>query len=467
MIAVVGGGLGGLSAAVCLAARGREVVVLEAAPELGGKAGEVTVDGVAFDTGPSVLTLPDVVRGVFAEAGVEPPELLPVERARMRFPDVVVDLGHGEEGVLDGVRDGLGGAAADDARAFLAYSRAIWDAVAPTFVLGEAPTLASVLARGPRALGELWRADPLRTMQAAIDARVRDPRLRAVFSRFATYNGSDPRRAPATLNCIAWVELGIGAYGVRGGMRELARALEATARSLGVHIRTSTPVEALDAGHDGIRGVRLRGGERLRVDAVVCNADARHLADVLLPGSVQPASDPSTSGWTCVLRVPRTSRPAHEVLFAMPYEREFADLFDERRAPADPTVYVCAQEPAHARTGWAHEEALFAMINAPAGCTDVSASRARALERLEAAGIAGEVVWERDPAGLAARFPGSAGSLYGAASNTRTAAFRRPANRAPVPGLYLASGSAHPGGGVPMVLQSGRTAARLVLGDRP
>lgn len=471
MIAVVGGGLGGLAAAAVLSARGREVVVLEAAPELGGKAGENTFDGAAFDTGPSVITLPDVLRGVFTDAGVDLDdhlELLPVERTRLSFPDATIEHGHGPSAFVEGVARGLGERAADEADAFLTYSRRIWESVADTFVLGEAPTLGGLVARGFRALPELWNADPLRNMQTAIDARVHDPRLRAVFSRFATYNGSDPRSAPATLNCITWVELGIGAFGIRGGVRRLVDALVQVGSSSGARYRTDSPVTRLEADSDGVRRVTLASGESLEVDAVVCNADARHLTETLLPGSVEVAPGFSTSGWTGVLRTPRRERPAHEVLFHLPYADEFRSLFDERRAPAQPTVYVCSQEAAHGRAGWRDEEALFVMVNAPAGCTDVATARARALERVEDAGLAGpmEVVWERDPQGLAHRFPGSNGSLYGAASNSRVAAFRRPANRTRVPGLYLASGSAHPGGGVPMVLQSGRIAARLVLEDQ-
>lgn len=186
------------------------------------------------------------------------------------------------------------------------------------------------------------------------------------------------------------------------------------------------------------------------------------------------------SGWTGIVRARRRvgqdARAAHTVLFPEEYLEEFADIFDRDRPPQAPTVYCCAQEPCHQRRGWADHEPVFIMTNAPpeprggARPAEVyTALRERALGRLRGAGlIDGDdaVVWERAPAGLAAAYPGSRGALYGASSNSLFAAFKRPANRVSgLPGLYLASGSAHPGGGMPLCVLSGRMAARHVCED--
>jgi phytoene dehydrogenase-like protein len=165
------------------------------------------------------------------------------------------------------------------------------------------------------------------------------------------------------------------------------------------------------------------------------------------------------------------------VLFPAEYLQEFTDIFDHDQPPAEPTVYLCAQEACHGRTGWAEQEPVFVMANAPAEPENEArppevweALGRTVLERLDAAGLRASgdaIVWERTPTQLAAAFPGSRGSIYGAASNSPLSAFRRPANQVrSVRGLFLASGSAHPGGGVPLCLLSGQAAAEAALADR-
>lgn len=486
-IVVVGAGLGGLAAAVRMAAHGHPVTVVEAAEQPGGKAGEVVVDGVGFDTGPSVLTLVSILRDLLAEAGVDLRDELeltePDPAFRYLWPDgTQLDIRPTVEGTAAEVGRTLGAEAEQDFVGFMAYSRRLWEEAAPWFVLADAPTVGRLASVGPKGWLAATRIDPFRTMSAAIEAQVRSPHLRDVFERFATYNGSDPRRAPATLNCIAHVEMGLGAHGVEGGIHALVRTLVRVAERMGVHFRYGCSVQRLEIDGGRVAGVRLASGERLPAADVVVNADVAHLVADLLP---EPATrgltgdhPPSTSGWTAVVRVPAdASRAGHTAIFPARYREEFEALFEAERPPDDPTVYVCDQAIAHRRVGWVSGHVpVFLMVNAPAepadghSVTDWADLRQRALARAEAAGVIpsnAEVVWQRSPTGLASRFPGSRGSLYGAASNNLFAAFRRPPNRLPrVPGLYLASGSAHPGGGMPLCLQSGRLAAGQLLARR-
>jgi phytoene desaturase len=484
-VIVVGGGIGGLCAAIAAACDGHRVRVLESGETLGGKAGTTVIDGVEVDTGPSVLTLPDVFDTLLRRAGTtladEATVFLPSPACRYQFADgLIVDLFSDREQTRASVQAALGASAARELDGFLDHARGVWEAAAPWFIFRDAPSLSKVITFGPAGWRDLSRIDALRTMDAAIEARVKEPRLRWILRRYATYNGSDPRCAPGTLNCIAHVELGLGVYGVEGGIGALVAALARVATRLGVEIETGARVSQIRTHQGRVQGVTLAHGGTLDARAVVANADARHVLVDLLPGGTRHGLDeepvPSTSGWVGIVRAKRRpDRVPHAVLFPKDYAHEFVDLFDHDRPPVEPTVYLCAQERAHRRTGWPDAEPVFVMANAPAEPArgarphDGGALRATVERRLREADLISDgdtVVWERSATELAARFPGTRGAIYGGASNDKFAAFRRPPNRvASVPGLYLASGSAHPGGGMPLCALSGVAAARAVHAD--
>jgi phytoene desaturase len=482
---VVGAGIGGLSAAITLAAAGRRVLVLEAHSRAGGKADVCELDGVEVDTGPSVLTLPEVFQQLIASAGLDPQRELGLRRLSPAFryvyaDGVSLDLHHRPDDTLKSVSSALGADAARELSQFMRYAEGIWSAAAPVFVFGPAPSVGGMLRGGLGTLGAVLRIDPLSNMRDAIARRVRSPHLRMLLERYATYNGSDMRRAPATLNCISHVELALGGFGVEGGIAALVRALERAARALGVVFRFGTRVQQVCMRGAQVCGVRVDDGT-FEAPVVVMNADVAHVLRDLVPARpilTNPALgiEPSMSGYNAIYRVRRRPRVPHTVLFPRDYAAEFADIFDRDTPPREPSVYVCAQEACHGRSGWAAHEALYVMANAPAephGGARPAAIwtelRAAVHARLLQAGLVepdAELLWERTPTDLARRFPRSRGSIYGAASNGRSAAFQRPKNVVPgVRGLYLASGSAHPGGGLPLAAQSGRQAAAEALVD--
>lgn len=485
-VAVIGAGMGGLAAAVELAGAGHDVEVFELADEPGGKVGTAKADGVGFDTGPSLLTMPGVLAEIFDTAGTSLDRELELVRTdpwfRYVYPDgVQLEIHHDIRKTLGSIEETLGRGPRNEFEKFLAYAKRVWEAAAPNFIFSEPPSIRSVFDLGVRKWRELRDIDPLRTMMAAIQSEVSDWHLRWFLARYATYVGSDPRHAPATLNCIPWLELGRGSWGVRGGMHRIARALERCARRHGAEFRYDTAVHSVQTRGDRIAAIETDQG-RHSVDAVVANGAVRQLTDDLLDsratGAVETPDPVSMSAWTAIVRaerVPTAERRAHTVLFPEAYEREFVDIFDRNRPPRDPTLYLCAQEKAHGRSGWRTSEPLFVMANAPpepvSGESDGDWDRLKehTLRRLRAADVLtddDEIVWERTPTELARRFPGSRGAVYGAASNSRLAAFNRPKNSvADIEGLYLAGGGVHPGSGVPMCLQSGRLAASALRRD--
>jgi phytoene desaturase len=481
-VVVVGSGIGGLVSALLLAERKLSVVVLESASEPGGKAGTAHFEGCEFDTGPSILTLPQVFEEVFREVGERLDEHVTLLRPEPAFRYYFADHGHFDvhhllDDTVDSVRSSFGADAAREFAEYLEEARAIWEAAAPNFVLSEAPRFSKWVFGSLLRLPTLSRIDALRSMNQAIEARVRTPELRMILQRYATYNGSDVRRAPATLGCIAHVELGLGGFGVRGGIYELVRALVASCRARGVEFVFDACVDSIELARSGVSGVVCADGRRWTTRQVVVNADVAQVFDRLLPGKAArfgpPRQPASMSAYNAVYRAARRERAAHAVLFPSDYLAEFRDIFEEGRVPREPTVYLCAQEVAQGRSGWTDDEPVFAMVNAPAlsmakgpEADPFETQTPRLIERgLLSAGD--RVVWRRTPEELAERFRGSDGALYGAASNDKWSAFRRAANEVvKIPGLFVASGSAHPGGGLPLVAQSGRQAARALLRRR-
>lgn len=475
-VVVIGSGIGGLCAAISLASQGADVEIWEAARGPGGKAGSVLLEGVRVDTGPSLLTLPDAFDAVLAPTHLKLQDLVTLVRPEPAFmyqwPDgVALPMYHAVEDSLDCVGKVLGAQARTELASFLAQAARAWEVSAPRFIYTADIPYREFFS--PRALSMFMALDPLRSMENSICRQVREPHLRDLLRRYATYNGSHPGRAPATLNCIAHVELSLGGFGVQGGIAALVDALVGVAMARGVRFQYQRPVDRLEVAQGRVVAVQAEG-QQAAVDAVVCNADVACLTGTLLKGVSTGLPEPgeaSLSGWTGIFRSTGRPQAAHTVLFPKVYSEEFVDLFDRRRPPQDPTVYASAQAMAHQAGRWADSQPLFAMINAPAGWVGDSAPLAvEARQRLVTAGLLGEndaLSWSRSPADLAAQFPGSQGALYGSSSNSMLSAFNRPSNRVPgIKGLYLASGSAHPGGGLPLCALSGRAAAMACLADR-
>lgn len=481
---IIGAGVGGLSAAIRLAAAGQRVLILEQNAQVGGKMGEVTEAGFRWDTGPSVITMRHVLEDLFRAAGRRLEDyltLLPVEPlTRYFYPDGVV---------LDATRD-LPRMAEQIERieprdvegylAYLSYAARLHRITGPAFIYGD-PVSLRTFRQAP--LHDWVHVDGWRTMHRAICSFVRSPHLRQLLGRFATYVGASPYRAPATLNVIAHVELTGGVWYPQGGVYAIARALERLARELGVEIRTGVRAERIEVRQGRAAGV-IAAGDFIPARHVLSNVDIAATYARLLPSGTAPArtlrtlteAEPSVSGFILLLGV-RSEHPQlahHNIFFCADYAREFDDIFTRGLPPSDPTVYVAItakRDPAHAPPGC---ENWFVLVNAPPlGPRFDWAQRAgeyrdHVLATLAQRGvdIRERIVVEKmlTPLDLERLTGARRGALYGASSNDPLAAFHRPPNRSrEVPGLYFAGGAVHPGGGVPMVMLSGAAAARRIL----
>ena len=493
-VAVVGAGLGGLAAAALMAHRGLAVTVLEKNEAVGGKMGRWTERGYSFDTGPTLLTMPFVVRELFASVGRSVDDYLrmvPVEPlCRYFYPDGSRLDAFSDPDRMDAELQRFAPGDAAGFRRFLEHGRSIYDASAEPFLFSPFGSWnLRTLWKNLRHLPAVAHLDAFRTLDEAVRDHVHDRRLQQLLNRFATYNGSSPYRAPATLSLIPAVEFGMGGWYIKGGMYGLAKALELLARECGAVIRTGCAVRRVLAGRDGVKGVETETGEVIHTDRVICNADALYALRSLIPDAGAERVrrvEPSLAGFVIMLGV-HHRYPAlahHNVFFSPDYEAEFDALFRRGLPAENPTVYVSASsavDPTMAPEGHSN---LFILVNAPAlpagnGTHDRSwdwkrnagGYRDRVLDLLEERGLADlrrHVVVERmiTPEDFRVRFNAFRGAIYGLSSNTRWSAFLRPSNRVRrIRGLYLVGGSTHPGGGIPLVLLSGRITAGLVMED--
>jgi phytoene desaturase len=497
-VVVVGAGMGGLAVAARLRAQRHEVTVLEQADTIGGKLGWFARDGFGFDTGPSLLTLPAVYRDLFLKTGEaleRSIELVPVDPVfRYRFDDgTELDLPNASQGRLIAALDGaLGPGSGAQWAELMERAGRIWDVTRGPFL--ESPLDGSrTLLRLSRRVGDLTTVAPWKTLRGLGRQYLSDPRLRVLLDRYATYAGSDPRRAPAALVTIPYVEQSFGAWYVRGGLRRLGEALHQRVLDVGVTLRTGTRVEQVLVEGGRVGGVELAGGHRLAADVVVSDVDAAQLYGRLVAGPLADQAHrrlaratPSLSGFVVLLAL-RGRTPGlrhHTVLFGSDYDAEFDAVFGTgRRAGrpcpvADPTIYVSAPDDPALRPDDDHES-WFVLVNAPRHAVDDAATGIdweapglasgyadRLLDLMAERGldVRDRVMWRelRTPADLERATGSVGGSIYGSSSNGTRAAFLRPANRSPVDGLFLVGGSAHPGGGLPLVGLSAAIVAEQV-----
>jgi phytoene desaturase len=488
-IVVIGAGVGGLATAARLAATGHQVTVFERADTVGGKLGRYVHDTPAgsfhFDTGPSLLTLPEVFADLFEATGAKLDEyldLVPLDPiVRHVFPGGGPTLDSCADPAVfaDRIGTALGDRAAADWQRLWRRAARVWEASNRDILrrrIDSPLDLASLAWR----LGDLAAIAPGRTLRGLGRRHLTDPRLRMLLDRYATYTGADPRRAPAALVAVPYAELTFGGWYLRGGLGTLADALLTRCLDLGVVVQTGTTVTRIDAAGGRVTGVRLAGAAApAPADVVVANVDALTVYRDLLPSPRRLAglTDRSLAGFVLLLGVAGDSGLAHHnVFFPGDHDAEFDAVFGDpgrgvRARPAvDPTVFVTVADDPMVRPDG--HEAWFVLVNAARHGTATSAvdwrrpglAEAYADRILDVLAERGVDVRDRllfreirTPADLEVATGAPGGTIYGTAGG-----LLRPANRGPAHGLFLVGGSSHPGGGLPMVTLSAQIVAEEI-----
>ncbi len=486
-VAVIGGGLGALSGAIRLAKMGFKVQLFEKNDKLGGKMNELALGPYRFDTGPSLLTMDFVVDDLFKFAGFDRSgflEFVPIDPiCRYFFPDgSMMDTSSNMGKMLIAINT-LSPSDTESYRKYLAYCERIYKLTADIFLFTPIHELNKLMEKGnPGILFKLYQMDPFRSFHQGVSRFFSDPRLIQLFDRYATYNGSDPFQAPATLNVISYVEYGLGAYYIKGGMYRLVDAMEEIAKRLGVVIMKSTQVEKILWGDKKVKGIVING-EEISSDYVLCGTDVVVAYNSLIDGFPSRRRklnnfEPSLSGmvflWGVGKKHPELKH--HNIIFSLDYKQEFEQIFGECRVPDDPTIYISITSktnPEHAPT---NGENWFVLLNMPYLMSgqenqfwdnEIERMRKAIFNRLKGIGIdiSESIEEERaiTPLDFLRTYSSNQGSIYGVSSNSMSMAFKRHANRSrDIEGLYFAGGSVHPGGGIPLVMLSGKMAAELI-----
>ena len=489
-VVVVGAGIGGLVSALVLASRGLDVTLIESSSTPGGKIRQVQVDGVGIDAGPTVFTMRWVFDQMLAELGTSLADILQLEPigvlarhawdGRPQTLDLLADTALTADAIAQF-------SSPQEARRYLGFckqARSLYDTLEKPYIRSERPDLLSMVGDlGLSGVATLGGLGPFASLWQSLGRHFHDPRLQQLFGRYATYCGSSPWSAPATLMLVAQVEMD-GVWSVKGGMFEVAQALARLGEKQGVKARYGRTCKTLRTQSGRVSGVELDSGEVIDAEHVIFNGDVAALETGLMGQAISAGLPPrrsaprSLSAFTLSMHAQTSGFPLvrHNVFFNQDYRSEFDEIFKHRKLPSQATVYVCAQDRNDQGLAQSGQERILCLVNAPAnGDTgsfnpmEIQACESSSLALMRRCGLEIKVlphqVVRTLPQDFSRLFPGSGGALYGQATHGWMSAFARPSARSKVPGLYTAGGSVHPGPGVPMAAMSGRLAAATLMAD--
>lgn len=478
-VGIIGAGIGGLSASIYLAAGGFDVEIFEKNKKAGGKVNQKWLGDYRFDMGPSLITLPNVFKDLFEFAGEKIEDYLELQKldviCKYFWEDGTIFHACSDENQMIKEIEKISTYDALFYSKYLNYCKGIYDYSADYFLYNPFQEK-EVLLRFEtiKKLFSIKKLDAFKTVNDSVSKYFKSDKLRQIFNRYATYNGSNPFIAPATLNIIPWVEYGLGAFYIDGGIYKLAEVLEKITKSLGTKINYNSRVSKINTRNKKVSSIMV-DGEKKMYDFIVANSDAtetyKHLLD---DESKYQKLEPSISGMVFLWGV-KGEHPElnhHNIIFSNNYKEEFDFLFNKLETYDDPTIYISITNKKNKSDAPKGCENWFVLLNMPyIKDQDWEKEKIRmkkaVLNKLKKIGIDIEKKIEEEdiisPLDLYAMYESNKGSIYGTSSNNKFSAFLRPFNRdRKYENLYFAGGSSHPGGGVPLVTLSGKIAAQLI-----
>lgn len=482
-IAVIGSGVGGLAVAAKLSAKGFQVTVFEKNGTPGGKISEIKDKGYRFDTGPSLFTLPHLVNEI-----TDIPCHTLENSCRYFYDDgtVLNFYQHRErlkEEIESNSREDF-----SNIEKRLNNSKEVYDLTADLFLFNPFGKLSNFVKPENRKIAfKLHKLGFFRTMHAANRALFKDKRIVQLFDRYATYNGSSPYRAPATLNMISHLEHNIGAFFPKKGIYSIVTSLYNKCLENGAEFLFNTHVSkiVIDKKEKRATGLIANGKEYL-FDIVVSNSDAKYLAENMMPSNIKhpylnrlKKSEPSSSAlifyWGIKGEFPQLD--IHNILFSKEYKKEFIHLFYKMDLYHDPTVYIFISKKIVPSDAPDKCENWFVMVNAPANIGQnwheiIQRTRSQIIKKINSTlqGVDIEQLIKTEhiasPVTIEKNTLSSRGSLYGTSSNSPFAAFlRHPNSIDKIKNLYFVGGSVHPGGGIPLCIAGAGIVEREICNE--
>lgn len=478
---ILGAGIAGLASAVRAALRGEEVLVIEASDTYGGKIGEQRVEGFRFDTGPSLFTMPELVEELFKAAG----KPCPLDYRQLNevcnyfWQDGIKVNALNDSVALDATFSTQLGTRKGAVKRYLDRSAKTYDLTRHSFLESSLHETRTWLSRPfLKALLRIGQLPLRRTLHDYNKDKLNSPHAVQLFDRYATYNGSNPFRAPSMLSVIPHLEFNKGAYFPLHGMRSIVACIYELAQSLGVQFQFSTKVSSLSLKQGNIHEIETNKGT-IETDRVVSAIDCHHFYKLAGLQShkrfIRTLENRSTSAivfyWG--IKGKHDQLGIHNILFSNDYRKEFESLSSVNGIAKDSTIYIhisSKQNPADAPDGC---ENWFVMVNTgPSDQIDwdeqVQKTRDQiqlSIEKTLDIDVKSKVLVEKvmSPADIESNTQSFMGSLYGNASNTSMSAFFRHPNRtSDFRNVYFVGGSVHPGGGIPLCLLSARIADELI-----
>lgn len=479
-VVVIGGGLGGLSAAVSLAQSGFKVSLYEKNQHLGGKLNRIEQEGFGFDLGPSILTMPHIFEKLFLRSHKKMSDYIPTIRLehewRSFFPDGrQIDL-YGDLGKMAHENPNLSEKDMQEYQNFLAYAKQLYDATEEGyFAEGLDSTMEVIRHHG--VMGAMKEFDYFSSMYDGIAKRISNQHLREMLAYFIKYVGSSAHDAPAVLNMMIYMQHKQGVWYVPGGMHGIAEGIVQLGRELGIQFYTGKKVIRLIPDQEGnIEAAVLEDETILKADYFVSNMEVIPAYDELLEEDatfikkLERKFEPASSGLVLHLGVnklyPQLSH--HNFFFSENSEKNFDQIFHQHELPDDPTIYlvnVNKTDPSQTIPG--HENIKILphiphLQDKPFTEAEYLALRERVLVKLEQMGltdlrkhIVTEDMWT--PEDIKETYLSHRGAIYGTVSNRKqNHGFKHPKHSEKYTNLYFVGGTVNPGGGMPMVTLSGQ-----------